>query len=155
MSFVAKLLVRSMVWYLDGRNGNNSLVHLVYLENDTYESVQRLEEIFTVSLQALRLFMFQVSILRLVSKGISSCYGYPSAGDNRKLFEQTQKIYAVKDWDVYLRICEYPLPVLNGGRHRRFYVCKMLKRAICDSQRVKYHMMPYLQHQLYYWRSMV
>ena len=113
MSFVAELLARNMVWYLDGRNGNNSLVHLAYLEDDTYEFVQRLEETFTTSLQALRLFIFQVSILRLVSKGINSRYGYRSVGDSRKLFEQTQEIYAMKDWDVCLRICEYPLLVLT------------------------------------------
>ena len=35
MSFVVELLVHNVVWYLDGRNGNNNLVHLTYLEDDT------------------------------------------------------------------------------------------------------------------------
>ena len=75
MSFVAKLLARNVVRYLNGRNGNNSLVHLAYLEDDMYEFVQRLEETFTASSRALRLFVFQVSILRLVLKGINSHCG--------------------------------------------------------------------------------
>ena len=77
--------------------------------------------------------MFQVSILKLVLKGINSHYGYPSVGDSRKLSEQTQEIYAVKDWDVCLHICEYSLLVSTEGRHWRFYMYKMLKRAVCDS----------------------
>ena len=97
MSFVAELLARNVVWYLDSRIGNNNLVHLAYLEDDTCESVQRVEETFTANSWALRLLMFQVSILRLVSKGINSHYRYPSAGDSRKVFEQTQEIYVVKD----------------------------------------------------------
>ena len=58
MSFVVKLLARNVVWYLDGRNGNNSLVHVAYLEDDTYKSVQPLEETFIANLRALRLFVF-------------------------------------------------------------------------------------------------
>lgn len=152
VSFFEELLARNVVWYLDGRNGKRSLVHLAHLEEDSHVSLKRLQETFERSSQSLRLFMFQVSFLRLVSKGIHSHYGYPSADDSSAIFQQTREIYAAKDWDDLLRICEYQLPV-SARSNWRPHVCKMLKTAVRHSQAVEYHVMPYSQHQLYYWRQ--
>lgn len=51
--------------------------------------------------------MFQVSFLKLVLKRIDSHYAYPSIEDNKSIFQIMQEIYAIKDSDVYLHICEY------------------------------------------------
>ncbi|KAG0588248.1 hypothetical protein KC19_2G228500 [Ceratodon purpureus] len=147
--FTEELLARNVVWYLDGsKKDKPSLVHLAHLEDDSYVSLQRLRETFAANAHSLKLFMFQVSFLRLVSKGIDSHYGYPSPENSTSIFQQTQEIYAVKDWDACLRICEYPLPVNKW----RPYVCKMLKMAVVHSQAAKYHVMPFSKQQLYYWR---
>jgi ubiquitin-protein ligase len=154
VSFIEELLARNVVWYLDGsKTGNRSLAHLAHLEDDTYVSLQRLQETFAASSHSLKLFMFQVSFLRLVSKGIDSHYGYPSPEDSRNIFQQTQEIYAVKDWDGCLRICEYQLPE-SARQNWRPHVCKMLKMAVSHSETAKYHVVPCSKHQLYYWRSL-
>lgn len=154
VSFVKEFLARNVVWYLDGsKSGNRSLAHLAHLEDDSYVSVLRLRETFAASSRSLKLFMFQVSFLRLVSRGIDSHYGYPSPEDSRNMFQQTQEIYAVQDWDDCLRICEYQLPE-SARQNWQPHVCKMLKMAVSHSQTAKYHVVPCSKHQLYYWRSL-
>ena len=88
--------------------------------------VQQLEETFTTSSQAMKLFMFPVSIFRLVSRGINSHYEYPLVGVSRKLFVQNQEFYVAKDWDECLHICEYLLPVSTRGRHWRLWMMAMV-----------------------------
>ena len=89
-------------------------------------SVQRLEETFTASSQALKLFMFLVSIFRLVLREINNNCEYSLAGDSKNLFEQIQEIYATKDWDVCLRIYGYMFPISTKVWHWRLWI--MLKR---------------------------
>ncbi|GBB94308.1 hypothetical protein RclHR1_02330006 [Rhizophagus clarus] len=145
--FLKELLSRNVVWYL------SKVPALAFIEPSDYVSKYRMEETFTQSGTSLRLVMFQVAFLKMVKgkdNDMDRRYGYPSNEMSTSLLSLIKKIYAVKTWDVFFDMIDFPFPKKNWESE----ICDMLINAVKDSGSSGYHQNPYTNNELFHLRKM-
>ncbi|KAI8815530.1 uncharacterized protein EV422DRAFT_502298 [Fimicolochytrium jonesii] len=164
--YFTEMRARNVFWCLDPDRGKGK-GYLAYLEEQELNTL-RMEDTFESSKTALRMLMFQnvfvsnlgnfflddhsntdcysPSTMRYI---LQNTYGYPAAGVAARLVDNIKQIYRVRTWSElygYLEMGDVP----TDGE-----ICGMLRAAVRESARKRYHHCHLNKDELLVWRSMV